>query len=199
MKQNLQILLLKLKVSTIAMLRVMRHPKYFAISIIVIFISANLIIWSLNLELAQYILREQSLNIADKLYFFSSSVRDIFTTYESTQALGIAIFSVLFGINIALFSYVLSNIGLKDMAKKSGTSGAGLVFAVISGGCVACGTSLLTPIAVTFGATSGAFLRDISLLLNLVSSILIIFSLYKLGLLAATLQVKNSFVNKLTK
>jgi hypothetical protein len=169
----------------------MKKPQYLAGAIIASFLAINLVIWSLNLELAQYILTEPSISLADKLQFFSSSVRDIFTTYESNQALGMAIFSVLFGINIALLIYVLRNIGLKKMAKQSGASGAGLVFAVLAGGCVACGTSLLAPIAITLGATSGAFLRDFSIWLNWISSILILFSIFKLGQVAATVAVKS--------
>jgi hypothetical protein len=191
MKQRLAIFRLKLKVSLLASLKVFMKPHYLLGAVIAMFLVANLIIWSLNLELAQYIISEPSLSIASKLEFFSSSIRDIFTTYESNQALGIAVFSVMFGINIALLVFVLRNIGLKKMAKQSGASGTGLVFAVLSGGCVACGTSLLAPLAITFGATSGTFLRDVSLLLNWISSILILFSIYQLGQLAATARSKN--------
>jgi len=137
---------LKLKVSAVAVSRVLIKPHYFAGMIIFVLLAANLVIWSLNFELAQFIIIDSGLPVADKLRFFSTSVRDIFTTYESNQALGIAVFSVLFGINMSMLVFVLNNIGLKKMAKQSGASGAGLVFAVISGGCVACGASLLPPL-----------------------------------------------------
>ena len=188
---RLSIVKLKLKVSAVAVGRVLIVPKYFAGMLIFIFLAANLVIWSLNFELAQYIIMDSGLALADKLRFFSTSVRDIFTTYESNQALGIAIFSVLFGINMSLLIYVLSNIGIKKMAKQSSASGAGLAFAVISGGCVACGASLLAPIAISLGVTSGAFLRDFSLWLNWISSGLILISIYQLGQLAATAQAKK--------
>lgn len=191
MKEKLAWLQLRGTVSLKGIFHVFKKPHYLAGALIATFLAINLVIWSLNLELAQYIITEPSISLADKLRFFSSSVRDIFTTYESNQALGMAIFSVLFGINIALLIYVLCNVGLKKMAKQSGASGVGLVFAVLAGGCVACGASLLAPIAITLGATSGAFLSEFSVWLNWISSFLILFSIFKLGQVAATVAVKS--------
>lgn len=191
MKLKLQLFLLKAKVALIGIGKVLIKPHYLLATIIFIFLAANLIIWSLNFELATFIIREPSLSLADKLEFFSSSVRDIFTTYESNQAFGIAIFSILFGINISVLIYVLSHIGLKKIAKQSGASGAGLIFAILAGGCVACGTSLLAPILVTLGATSSLFLRDLSLWLMWISSALILIALFQIGQLAKTAQVES--------
>ncbi len=188
MKNKIELFLIKSRVSATGIGRVLIKPHYFLGTIIFIFLAANTIIWSLNFELARFIITEPALTVADKLNFFSSSLRDIFTTYESNQALGIALFSVLFGINISVLIYVLKNIGLKKIAKQSGASGAGLIVAILAGGCVACGTSLLAPILVTLGATSSIFLRDVSLWLLWVSSALILLSLFQLGQLARTVQ-----------
>jgi hypothetical protein len=68
---------------------------------------------------------------------------------------------------------------LKQVPKKSG--GAGLIFAVLSGGCVACGTSILAPLLATIGATSTVFVQDLSNFLNWISIILISYSIYKLS------------------
>ncbi len=190
MKNKLGLISLRSKVALIGVLYVLKRPSYIGGMIIGIFASSSLVIWSLNLELVGYILFEAPITLADKLQFFGSTYRDIFTTYESNQALGIVIFSVLFGINIAMLVFVLKNQGFKDIPKKSGFGGT--IFAVLSGGCVACGTSLLAPIAATFGATSGAFLRELALWLNWASSILIIYSIYKLGQLVATIKAKKS-------
>ena len=111
-------------------------------------------------------------------------------TFDSVQALGIVIFSSLFGLNLALLVYVLRNQGFKNIPKKS--SFGGTVFAVLAGGCVACGTSILAPLVATFGATSTAFLRDLSAWLNWTASVLIVYSIYKLGLLAATVRAKHA-------
>ncbi len=176
--------LFKAKVAALNIGRVLLRPTYFALFIIATFVVSSFILWSLNLELVSYIVFEAPIALADKMRFFSETYRDIFVTYDNAQALGIVVFSLLFGINSAVFVYVLRLRSFKDMKKQSSASGAGFIAAVISGGCVACGTSLLAPLAATLGATSGAFLRDLSLWLNWIGSGLIIFSLYHLGQLA---------------
>ncbi len=190
MKKRLDLVWLRSKVAFSGLVYVIKKPQYIAGSIIGAFLSSSLILWSLNLDLVKYIVFEAPISLAEKLRFFGTTYRDIFTTYESAQALGILVFSVLFGLNIALIVYVLKNQGFKDIPKKSGFGGT--IFAILSGGCVACGTSLLAPIAATLGATSGAFLRDLSLWLNWVASVLIIYSIYKLGQLAASIKAKNN-------
>lgn len=179
------LILLKFRVSFLNILKVLIKPLYLALFIIFTFIVATFIIWSLNLELLGYILFDAPISFADKLQFFSEGYLDIFTTFDNAHALGILVFSVLFGVNTSVFIYVLRRKSFAELKKHSGASGAGFAAAVISGGCAACGTSLLAPIAATLGATSGAFLRDLSFWLNWVGSALILYSLYHLGLLAA--------------
>ncbi len=120
---------------------------------------------------------------------FWGTYKDIFTTYEGPQALGIVIFSILFGINLAILVYALKRQGLKNIPKKSGFGG--MILAIVSGGCVACGTSLLAPLLATFGAVSSSFLQDLSLYINWVGSLLMIYSIYKLGLLAGYVRAKE--------
>lgn len=189
MKNRLDMVVLRSRAALKGMIHVLKQPKYIAGAIIGAFLSSSLVIWSLNLDLVKYIIFEAPITLADKLRFFGTTYNDIFTTYESNQALGILIFAVLFGINISMLIFVLKNKGFKEIPKKSGFGGT--VFAVLSGGCVACGTSLLAPIAATFGATSGAFLRDLSIWLNWVASILIIYSIYKLGQLVAAIKASS--------
>lgn len=184
-----ELVLLRSKVALKGVGYVLKKPQYLAGVIIGAFLSASLVIWSLNLELAKFILFEAPISLADKLQFFSESIRSVFTTYGDIQGLGIMLFAVLFGINTAMLIFVLKHQGFKSIPKKSGLGGT--IAAVISGGCVACGTSLLAPLAATFGATSGAFLRDLALWLNWLASILVIYSIYKLGQLAATISAKK--------
>ena len=136
-----EIIMLRSRVALKGVLHVMRKPQYIAGAIIGAFLSASLVIWSLNLELARYIIFEAPISLADKLQFFSDSIRDIFITYSDMQALGITLFAVLFGINMAMLIYVLKHRGFSKIPKKSGFGGT--LFAVLSGGCVACGTCLL--------------------------------------------------------
>lgn len=187
----LQSTALKVAVSAKAFVKVFYNPGYILLVVVGALLSASLVIWSLNLDLARYILLElDGVSMATRLQtIFWDPYISIFTTLESFQALGIVMFSTLFGFNTAILVYVLKNQGLSNIPKKS--SFGGTVSAVLAGGCVACGTSVLAPLMATFGATSGVFLRDLSTWLNWAASILIIYSIYKLGLLAATVQAKR--------
>jgi len=187
----LQSTALKVAVSAKAFVKLFYNPGYILLVVVGALLSASLVIWSLNLDLARYILLElDGVSMATRLQtIFWDPYISIFTTLESFQALGIVMFSTLFGFNTAILVYVLKNQGLSNIPKKS--SFGGTVSAVLAGGCVACGTSVLAPLMATFGATSGVFLRDLSTWLNWAASILIIYSIYKLGLLAATVQAKR--------
>ena len=187
MKTRLAILVLRIRVACAGVWFVVRKPASLAGVIIGAFVSSSFILWSLNLDLVRYIVFDAPISFLDKIRFFSETYRDIFTTYDSLQALGIIVFSLLFGLNIVLLAYVWKHQGLKNIPKKSGIGG--MLMAVLAGGCVACGTSLLAPLLATFGATSSAFLRDLSVWLSWGGSVLIIFSIYKLGQIAASLRV----------
>ncbi len=187
---KLSSLILTSKASLIGALKVFKRPSYIVLAISGAILSSSFILWSLNLDLVKYIVVDAPISFADKLNFFWSVYKDIFTTYESLQALGLVVFSILFGINLSLITFAIKNQGFKNVPKKSGFGG--LALAIVGGGCVACGTSLLAPLLATFGAVSGAFLRELSLYLNWIGSLLMIYSIYKLGLLANYIRTKET-------
>ncbi|MEX1059298.1 MAG: hypothetical protein WEC17_02615, partial [Candidatus Saccharimonadales bacterium] len=158
---------------------VFRYPTYILIAFIGAFLVSGLIVWSLNLSLVKYIIFEAPLNFLQKIDFFFDAFRGIYSTYNSIQGTGIILFSVLFGINLALLVYVLRNRGFESIPKKSGLGG--FAMAIIGGGCIACGTSIIAPIIATSGAASTAFLTELSAVLSWLGSILIAYSIYKLG------------------
>jgi len=179
----------KLKISVISTVRIFRSWKYVTLSVLATLAISGLVLWSLNLELLKYIIFEAPISFLGKLDFFTYGYRSVFTTYDSAQSVGLILLSVLFGINTALFVYVIRRQGFKSVPKKSGIGAFGI--AIISGGCVACGTSLVAPLLATLGATSSAFLRDLSTILNWLGSVLLLYSIYKLSHIAATIQAKE--------
>ena len=170
---------IRLKNSLKGIIQVAKRPQYIILAAVSGFFISGFIIWSLNFDLVRFIVFDAPISVGEKLRFFWDVQTGIYTAYESSQATGIILFGTLFGINIALITYVLRNGGLKSIPKKSG--GAGFVLALLSGGCVACGTSILAPILATLGATSSAFTTNLSNWLNWAGSILILYSIYKLG------------------
>ena len=158
---------------------VFKNPLYILIAAAVGFSISGFIIWSLNFDLMRFIIFDAPISLGEKLQLFWDVQTGIYTTYTSSQATGIIVFSWLFGINMALVTYVLKYGGFANIPKKSG--GAGLVMALLSGGCVACGTSILAPLLATVGATSTAFVTSLSNWLNWIGSLLVIYSIFILG------------------
>ena len=185
---------LRIKNSARGFVSVFSKPKYILLALATSVFISGFIIWSLNFDLVKFILFEAPISFGEKIRFFwdvqygvwqaafpALQPDDVIVSgvYTSFQALGILIFSGLFGINIAMITAMFKNGGLKSIPKKSG--GGGLILALLSGGCVACGTSILAPILATFGATSSVFLTDLANFFNWAGSILILYSIYKLG------------------
>lgn len=172
---------LKVLITVNAVKHVLRIPKYFVFAFVSVFVMSGLIVWSLNLGLLRYILFEAPLSFAEKLEFFSYTYETLYTTFSSVQAMGITILSVLFGINAAMLVYIIRRQGLASVPKKSG-SGA-FALAILGGGCVACGTSIIAPLLATIGATSSALARDLGVVFMWVGSLLTVYSIYKLATL----------------
>lgn len=177
----------RLKVSARGLFIVAKKPTYILLTLLISLLTLGVILWSLNIDLLGYILFDSPLNAVEKADFIADIYAGISTNYESLQSMIMVIFSALFGFNIATIIYVFR--GGQRQAVKSKSSVAGLSVAVISGGCIACGTSIITPILTTIGATGSAALsREIGLYLNVVGIALTIYSLFSLGQRVATIE-----------
>ena len=155
------------------------NPAYILLALTTSFIITGFIIWSLNFDLLQFIWFEFPIPFSDRIQLMWDVHTGIYTAYSNVQATGIILFGFLFGINTSLIVKLLRNSNFRSIPKKSG--GASLFFALVSGGCVACGTSILAPLLATLGATSTAFISDLSNILNWISIVLIGYSIYKLS------------------
>jgi len=166
------------------------YQVYFPLVIVVSYGIATFVVWSLNFGLVQYILFEApKLSFADKAAFFHSGTWTALTTYNRAQTVGIQIFSVLFAVNTALLIYVLRRTNIKKIPKKG--PGASLFFAMLSSGCVACGTSILAPVLITLGLTSAPLVHDLSTIFSSIGSILLFYSIYKLAAIVNQLKVTS--------
>lgn len=153
--------------------------QYLLVAIFASLTAEAMVLWSLNIDLVRYIMFDSGVSVATKFDFFFSAYQDIFINYEFAQALAIITFSFLFGINSALVAFVLKNQDYKSIPKKSGFGG--LILAVVGGGCLACGTSILYPFLITLGIGTSLFASQLGLILSTISSVLLLFSIYKLG------------------
>lgn len=170
---------IKIKITIIvdALRLLFTKPVYIIMAILTTLLMAGLIIWSLNFSLISYILFDSPLNILEKIEFFGYGYQSLFKEIGDIQSLGIIIFSSLFGINLSLLISVIKKYGVANVPKKSGSSA--FILAILSGGCLACGTSLLTPLLLTLGVTSTALLHQLSSILIILGSFIVIYSIYK--------------------
>ncbi|MBW3568575.1 hypothetical protein KY385_00385 [Candidatus Parcubacteria bacterium] len=163
--------------------KVFARPAYIFLAIFGSLLTSGLILWSLNFDLIRYVIVEAPISTFQKLNFFFDVYKDIYTTYNNVQNAGVVIFSILFGINLALLVFVLKHRGFQSIPKKSGAGG--FAMAIIGGGCIACGTSLIAPLLATFGASVTPLIRDLATLFTFVGILLITYSIYKLGLICS--------------
>lgn len=182
---------LKAKVAYKNVARVLLNPSYLALAVLSAFLVLGVILWSLNLSLLRYVLIDSGIGASDKLTFFLSVYQGIFSSYDSLQAVSMIIFSTLFGVNIAVLVFVLIN--QRSRKALPASSALGLGAAVIGGGCIACGTSLLAPILTTLGLFGASSLIEmLGAVFTLLGVSMVLWSLYKLGLLAGTILAKQT-------
>lgn len=182
----------KIKTSLKNILKILIKPPYFLLAIVAGLIILGVILWSLNLDLLSYVFIESGLPLNEKISFFISVYKGIFVSSGQLPALTMIILSILFGINISSMVFVIKN--RKHQKTKYGSTAAGLSLAIIGGGCVACGTSVLTPLLLTLGVGGAvSYLSEIGVYINLLASCFLLWSIYKLGLNAGTIfaHIKN--------
>lgn len=199
---NTMKLSLKTKINIIidAKLYVFRRPTYWLTFFMSTFFIMGFIVWSLNLDLLGYILFDSPLTIWGKFEFFLNGYGSLLSSFESIQAIAIIIFSLLFGVNISMLIYSarflskVNNQGQKNhnkdkVPKKSGAIALGS--AVVGGGCIACGTSLLAPIFTTLGITSIGLVRNIGTIFLTLGSLLTLYSIYKLSVIIVNIKARS--------
>lgn len=172
---------LKSRITLKAVLFVLSKPLYLLTAVLLSILMAGIIIWSLNYELVGYIIFDAPLNFIEKIEFFSYGYQNLFNTLDSLLSSGILLFSFLFGINASMLIYTIKNHGFNNIPKKS-SSGA-FILAILGGGCIACGTSLLAPILISLGAVSTPLLRDLGAIFNWLGCLVLIYSIYKISIL----------------
>jgi hypothetical protein len=191
MKAKCKLLLTKIKVVSQSIFFILRKPVYLMWFVLGAVFMIGSIVWSLNLDLVSYILFEAPLGIFEKLEFFFYTYESIFLSYNSLMAMGIVTLSLLFGINLVMVIFVLKNREVVEKLPKKSGLGA-FAIAVASGGCIACGTSIFIPLLAFFGVgTSAVFIRNFGVWLMWLGSILLVYSIYKMGVLASTIIAKQ--------
>lgn len=122
----------------------------------------ELLFWSLNFGLLQYLATNQFLTPSDKLGIFVGSYTDVFRFPLVPLAALLFIVSILQGVSVAALVYIIRQNRRLDRSflKELGSSGAAGIMAAIGLGCAACGTSLVTPLLTFLFATSSIAIAE---------------------------------------
>lgn len=187
MKINL--LKLKLLIAAKTILYVLANYRYGLLFVASLFITAGLLVWSINLDLLAYILFDAPITIVEKTQFIARSYTTILSSPDA-RSTSIVLFSLLSGLNTTVFVFAFR----RRYLKSPNTQGAlGAVFAVLSGGCYACGTSLLAPLFTSVGAVSIQTIARIGVYINWIGIVLIAWSLYTTVMSASSVVAEEKY------
>lgn len=191
----MKLALLKLKISFVAIGRLMLKPIYGLLAIVIASITLAVVLWAFNLNLLWFVLFDSGLPLLEQFNFLAGIYGSIATNFESSLALTLVLFSILFGINMSALVFVLRQ---RVRAKAAaGKSIGGLAGAIVGAACAACGTSIVAPLLSALGATGTVGLANsIGAIVNILSIGLILFAIYSLGKVVANLEATNQPLQK---
>ncbi len=157
-----------------------RYPLFILVTLLLTVLIFGILLWLFNLGLLAYVLFRSPFSIVEKLGFIFSVYTSVFSNFDTPQAIVLVLFSVLFGMNLTMLIFILYSRG--KVVKESKKTGLSLVLAIIASGCAACGTSILTPLLVSIGASGSlALSRNLGIIISYLSLLLVLYSIYSLG------------------
>jgi hypothetical protein len=175
---------LRVKVSMRGIAKVMRRPVYIGLAAVVTFVAMGIVVYLFNFGLLNFFLFQSGLPVFERLLLVLSPYKNVFQYLDDPLAASILGFGILAGVNTAMLVFVrrYSQAG----GAKRGL--AALLAGVVGAGCGACGTSILVPVLASLGATAGVGLVGaIGVMANLAGMVMMSFSIYRFGQIAAAL------------
>ena len=191
MIQRLQLLKTKAQLSLKASSNVLKSPKYLLFAAIVALLFIQLLYWLLNASLFWYFFTARSLNIIEKMDIFSSIIVSYLSSLPLWQAFAVVSLAITQGVVISALLFTVRNNQSVDKKAVGGT-GIASIIAMLSVGCVSCGTSIVAPIIGLFVSGATASLSEaINKIAIVVGLIIALYALYAVGLTAANIQAKQ--------
>ncbi|MEO6761159.1 MAG: glutaredoxin domain-containing protein [Candidatus Saccharimonadales bacterium] len=158
---------------------VLGRPKYALAAVLSGFIVLGLLVWLLQFPTLSYIFSQQFIPVSEKLsFFFSGYVSSFQSFFNNPIAATRIIFSVLAGINVALYISTRQHSQVVRARKGFG----GFSAALFGSGCATCGTSLISPLLAGVGAGTAVGIGvAIGSIGNLLGIALILYSINSYG------------------
>jgi len=165
-----------------SVLSVFFRPKYVGIASATAALVFSIAVWLPNYSLIFQIFASNSIVVSDKAGFLWGLYGSLATNFTAVSATYTVLISVLFGLNIALFTYYIKQRQGTIDGNASALGIGGLVSGFFGIGCAACGTFVLTSLlSVVGGAGALAFLPFGGEEFGVIGVGLLFYSLYKLA------------------
>jgi hypothetical protein len=179
-------LALKLQISFKSLGYLLSKPSNILVSSLLALLMLGVLLWSFNVDLLIFIFLKSPLSLGEKILFLFNGYASLFTNLDAWPAVMMVLLSVLFGINGAIFIYLVRRTAkLADSGKGIAASVLGLVGA----GCGVCGTGILGPVLAGLGAGASASLSMwLGLSAQILGIILLKYSIFGLSVRAASLR-----------
>lgn len=135
---------------------IFRRPTYTLTALAVAWVVFSVAVWLPNMTLIARVVASPNSSFWSKVEFLFSLYGSIGTNFTLLSATYTVLIALLFGINIALFTfYIRKQRSIGGDAQPVLTAGVGgLVSGFLGIGCAACGTFILTTLLSVFGATA---------------------------------------------
>lgn len=156
---------------------VFTKPLYIVVALIITMFFLFFNIWFSNFGLLVSLLGSEQTNVVDKLFILGSSLEIIQTKYLIFDRFLIITLALLFGVNVAMTTFLLSR--RVRLSNAAGASFFGTIAGILGIGCASCGSLVLTGIlGVSTSASIIAFLPLKGAEFSAFGIILIFFSIY---------------------
>lgn len=131
----------------------MRQWRYFVLALFVSFLLFLFAVWLPNFSFVREIISSQYFSFPEKISILANSLQAFKTNFRPLGQIILVAVSLLFGLNISLFTFYLKRrMGLQ---KETGMSLGGIIAGMLGVGCASCGSFILSSL---FGAGLSAAL-----------------------------------------
>jgi len=138
------------------LMRVFKNGWYLSLTLAIFIIGISLILLLPNAQLISIVSGSEDVRFATKLQLILALYGSITTNFTLFSALYTLLATVLFAVNATLFIYYVRRAqkSSKGIQKAQVSSVSGLVAGLLGIGCAACGSVILSTVAISFGGAS---------------------------------------------
>jgi hypothetical protein len=183
---------LRVRVSVRTVAAVLAKPWVLGVGVLTTGLVLGMLLWLPNFGLLVSSISDTAMGVQERLAFAGSAYGSLFVNNSVPGGVVLVVFAALSGINLALLAYVVSSSARQ--AASSGVANLGAILAAsVGAGCAACGTSFLAPLVggLVGTAASITLTRELGVLANGVGIVLLVYSIYRLGIAAASLPAES--------